>query len=104
MAIDGNDPVKLSQVANEVETTYGQIETVQTQLYGEINAIIGSGWQGPAARAFLNAFRNYDAKFGEVQNTLNTLHEKLVDSSIQYDRNEAEQSDAAAAMNAVING
>lgn len=98
------DPTDIKQAAQRTDDAATTIENIQKGLYGEINALIGGGWGGPAAREFLKQFRNFDDEFRQVQNSLNTLHQKMVDTEIDYNRSEAEQTDAAAAMASIING
>lgn len=96
----GNQQVSasdLSLAAKEAEDYYGKIEGVQKGLYTQVETLM-SGWQGSASRAFLVAFQEFDKEFSQVQNSLSDLHQKLGSTSLSYQQNEAEQTEAGQHM------
>ncbi|GAB3625025.1 hypothetical protein GCM10027418_31120 [Mariniluteicoccus endophyticus] len=102
MSKESHSPETLAKAGNEVEQAYGQIEKqIQKKLYGEIEALMGT-WKGDAARMFYQAFQQFDKEFSDVQDSLNLLHKKLVQSGVDYSKTEVESSDVAARLKNLI--
>ncbi|GAB3705811.1 WXG100 family type VII secretion target [Mariniluteicoccus flavus] len=102
MATESHSPETLAKAADKVEEAYGTIERkIQKKLYSEIEALM-TKWQGDAARAFYKSFQAYDKEFSDVQNSLNELHKKLVQTGVDYNKNEVEQSQTAANLQKLI--
>ncbi|OYN96331.1 WXG100 family type VII secretion target [Enemella evansiae] len=97
--VSAND---LKVAAGEAEDFYGKIEGVQKNLYTQIDGLM-AGWQGQAARVFLTAFKEFDEEFSQVQNSLSELHQKLGQTSLTYQQNEAEQSQVGQDLMNLIN-
>ena len=92
----------LKKSGEVVEQTCRDITAVRTQLTSEVETLM-TGWKGDAARAYLQSYKKFDEEFAQVLVKLDEFHGKLVDTNIQYDRNEAEQVEAANAVAAIIN-
>lgn len=97
--VSAND---LKLAAGEAEDYYGKIEGVQKNLYDQVNQLM-LGWQGEASRVFLTAFKEFDEEFSQVQNSLSDLHQKLGQTSLNYQQNEAEQTQVGQQLMNLIN-
>lgn len=97
------DRAAMQQAAGQIEDKAGAIDGVQRNLQGQINNLIGSGWQGNAAQAFLRAFTDFDAQFAKVQQALVDIHGKLVDTQMKYTSTEEEQAQSTNAISALLN-
>lgn len=98
------DRAAMAQAAGQIEEKATAIDGVQRNLQGQINGLIGSGWQGNAANAFLRAFTDFDSQFAKVKQALDDIHQKLADTQLKYTSTEDEQSQATNAINNALNG
>lgn len=98
-AHSSSDLKKSGEIVSE---TYKDIEQLQKRLFGEMETLM-SGWNGQAAQTFMRSYQAFNEEFTDVQRSLETFHGKLVDANIQYDRNEAEQTQAAQNLMALLN-
>lgn len=85
-----------------VEETCKDITAVRQQLMREVEALM-TGWKGAAANAYLGTYKRFDSEFGDVLSKLDIFHGKLVDTNIQYGRNEAEQVEISNQVANLIN-
>lgn len=97
------DRAAMNQAAGQIEEKANAISATQTKLQGEVTGLIGSGWQGNAANAFLRAFNDFDNQFVKVKNALDDIHTKLVDSHVKYSSTEDEQAQSTNAISALLN-
>ncbi len=97
------DRAEMAKAASQIENKAQQIHATQQKLGGEIEALMAK-WQGNAANAFLRSYEDFDKQFGVVQQQLENIHSKLVDTQLKYTRNEEEQQAASQAINALLNG
>ena len=65
---------------------------------------LAAGHEGVLANAFLRAYEDFDRQFGVVQQQLENIHSKLVDTQMNYSRNEEEQQAASNAITSLLNG
>ena len=98
------DRAAMAQAAGQIEDNANAIDGVQRNLQGQINGLIGSGWQGNAANAFLRAFTDFDSQFAKVKQALDDIHTKLADTQVKYASTEEEQSQATNAISSALNG
>lgn len=102
MSTESHSPETLAKAADKVEDAYGTIERkIQKKLYGEIEGLMQT-WKGDAAKQFFASFQLFDKEFSDVQDSLNELHKKLVQSGVDYSRTENEQSSVAANLKKLI--
>lgn len=102
MSTESHSPETLAKAADKVEDAYGTIErNIQKNLYGQIEQLMHT-WKGDAAQQFYKSFQLFDKEFSDVQDSLNELHKKLVQSGVDYSRTEVEQSDVAASLAKLI--
>lgn len=98
----------MAQAARQIDQAADTIDGLRKSLRAHHDAVL-AGWQGPAARAFNQAFQEFDMGLGKVlsggdgRDGLEQIHEKLVHNRIQYERAEQEQADAANAIHQFIN-
>jgi len=98
----------MAQAAQQIDHAASTIDGLRKSLR-EHHAAILTGWQGNAARAFTQAFGEFDAGLGKVLNGgdgkkgLDDIHQALVHNRIQYEASEQEQADAANAIHQFIN-
>lgn len=92
----------MAQAAQKIDHAASTIEGLRQRLEGHKTAVLG-GWQGNAATAFDRVFQDFNADFLGMLKELNTLHEHLVHNRIRYESTEQEQTDAAKAINALLN-
>lgn len=93
---------QLKAAADVVETTCQDITKLRTDLAGELSALMSQGWHGPASQVYRKKLQDFDSEFGDVLQSLDTFHGKLVDTNIQFSRSESEQVAAVQAIEAVI--
>lgn len=94
---------EMDKAAKQIEARSQQIIKIQKDLYSQITGLMAK-WKGNAADAFLGAYNGFDSRFVEVQGELDKIHEKLVDTHINYTQTEQANQDATAAINAALNG
>ena len=58
------DRAEMAKAAQQIEEKAGQIHQTQQNLGNQIQNLMGR-WQGNAANAFLRAYQDFDAQFGE---------------------------------------
>lgn len=93
----------LKKAAQVVEDACKNVTKVRTDLVAEVQALM-SGWKGGAADAYRTSYGQFDEQFRVVLDKLDEFHGKLVDTNIQYDRNEAEQVAVANEVSKLISG
>lgn len=98
------DRAEMQRAAGQIEEKANAIDSVQRTLQGEISGLIGSGWVGNAATAFLNAFQDFDTQFVQVQQALVGIHENLSDTKLKYEATEEAQAHETTGIAAVLNG
>ncbi len=97
------DRAEMAKAASQIEEKAQQIHSTQQTLGGNVEQLMVK-WQGNAANAFLRAYEDFDRQFGVVQQQLENIHSKLVDTQMNYTRNEDEQQAASNAITALLNG
>ena len=97
------DRAEMEKAAGEIDTSAGNITKIQTTLNDGITSLIGKGWEGNAAKAFLKGYEKFDEEFGKVQKELTNIHSKLSDSKMKYEQTEQENQESANEIDAMIN-
>jgi len=97
------DRAEMAKAASQIEEKAQQIHQTQQTLGGNVEQLMVK-WQGNAANAFLRSYEDFDRQFGVVQQQLENIHGKLVDTQMNYTRNEDEQQAATNAITALLNG
>ncbi|NLT30000.1 MAG: WXG100 family type VII secretion target [Propionibacterium sp.] len=98
------DRAEMAKAAGQIEESANAIDGVQRNLQSRVQGLIGSGWQGNAAQAFLNAFTDFDSQFARVQQALVGIHENLSSTQMQYTSTEDAQAQSTNAISAILNG
>jgi WXG100 family type VII secretion target len=86
---------KLEEAANTTQGIRSRLQTHKGQLR--------SNWEGNAAMAFDRVFAEFDENFAKVLTAMNGLHEKMVQTKIQYESTEEEQQAAVNRIAGLIN-
>jgi len=73
----GADPTQMESLAAKFVSEAGAVQTLRTNLTNDVHGIIGSGYAGPAARRFNDA---WDTQFSPV---LQQLMDALTDASTE---------------------
>lgn len=94
----------MAKAAGQIEEKANAIDGVQRNLQSQVNGLIGSGWVGNAANAFLRAFTDFDSQFAKVKQALDDIHQKLADTQVKYASTEEEQSSATNAIASALQG
>jgi WXG100 family type VII secretion target len=97
------DRALMAQAATQVSTAVGDIQGIQSRLAGAHDSTV-SGWQGPAATAFSNAYAEFNADFAKVIQALNNLGDKLRASGVNYNATEEANQSSANKVITALNG
>ncbi len=98
------DRAAMSKAVGQLEEKVQSITSTQSTLGSQINGLIGSGWSGNAATAFLRAFEDFNGQFTKVLNALDEIKNKLQFSLGHYSSTEQEQTQTAtSSINAALN-
>ncbi len=97
------DRAAMQKAAGQIEEAASQIHSNQQNLSNQITAL-RTGWHGQASDAFYGAYTEFDRQFGAVQQALEEIHGKLVETQRNYTSAEEEQKAASNAINAALNG
>jgi WXG100 family type VII secretion target len=97
------DRAEMQKAAGQIDNASGKIHKIQQDLSGEVTNLMGR-WKGNAAEAFLRSYTEFDGQFGKVQQELEGIHQKLVDTQMTYTQNEQEQEAQSQAINALLQG
>lgn len=98
------DRAAMVKAAGQIQDKATAIAGVQSTLQGQVAGLIGSGWQGNAANAFLRAFDDFDGQFKNVKNALDEIHQKLTSTHVRYVSTEDQQTQASSAVLNALNG
>ena len=85
----GADPTQMEALASKFISEAGTVDMLRTQLTNDVHGIIGSGYAGPAARRFGDA---WDTQFSPV---LQQLMDALNDASRELTQRLQAMSSAA---------
>lgn len=97
------DRDKMQEASGQIDSTAGAIKQNQSNLQGQIQGLIGSGWEGTAAQAFMRGFNEFDSQFNEVQKALVEIHSKMTHSKMQYSATEAENEATTNEIQSALN-
>lgn len=99
------DRAAMAKAVGQIEAKVNSITATQSSLQSQISGVIGSGWVGNAANAFLRSFEDFNSQFTKVLNALGEIHTKLQTSLGQYSSSEEDQAHTAtSSINAALNG
>ncbi len=97
------DRAEMTKAADQIDQASQKIHSTQQTLSSDVTNLM-STWQGNAAQAFLRSYTEFDQQFGRVQQQLEGIHGKLVDTQMTYTQNEQEQEEASKAIDALLQG
>jgi WXG100 family type VII secretion target len=97
------DREEMAQAAQRIESSAGIVKGLQTKLDGQKSQLM-AGWQGAAAGSFDRVFNEFQTQMNKVRQELEGMHQKLVQTKIQYERTEQEQEDASNKIAGLLNG
>ena len=93
----------MAQAAQQVESAYGMITGLQSNMNG-YSSQLGGGWQGNAAVAFTRTYEMFSADFAKVLTALQTIHDKLVSTRNTYQTTEDANTARVNQVSSMING
>ncbi|POM26826.1 PF06013 domain protein [Actinomadura rubteroloni] len=97
------DRAEMAQAAQRVESAAQDLRKIQGDL-GQEHAQLSGRWVGDAGSAFTKVFNEFDGELGKVLEVLNQLHEKLVQTKINYEASEQQQTEAVNRIAGLLNG
>lgn len=103
MATAAVDRAALAKAVQEIETKAQVIQGLRNTLQDH-KATISAGWKGGAAGTFDHVFGEFDADFTKVIQALETMHEKLTGTRIQYEAREQESHAAVSEVQRLLGG
>lgn len=99
------DRAAMQKAVGQIEEKVNSITGTQSSLQSQITGLIGSGWVGNAANAFLRSFEDFNGQFTKVLNALGEIHTKLQTSLGQYSSSEEDQTQTAtSSIQSALNG
>ncbi|MFF5260109.1 WXG100 family type VII secretion target [Actinomadura viridis] len=101
--VSAADKEAMGQAAQRIETSAGVVKGLQTKLDSQ-KAQLRAGWEGMAAGSFDRVFNDFQTQMSKVLRELEGMHEKLVQTKIQYEATEQEQEDAVNKIAGLLNG
>lgn len=93
----------MAQSATRIADSAGIVQGLQSQLEGHKSSLM-AGWAGNASVSFDRVFMEFQREMNKVRTALEGMHEKLVQTKIQYESTEQEQEDAVNKINSLLNG
>jgi len=93
----------MAQAAQQVESAYGMITGLQSNMNG-YSSQLGGGWQGNAAVAFTRTYEMFSADFAKVLSALQVIHDKLVSTRNTYQATEDANTARVNQVSSMING
>lgn len=93
---------QMDKAAKSIEHAAGVIVRIQQKLQASHGQLMGN-WQGQAARTFSLVYKQFDNEFGRVLRDLNVIHEKLVDTRMNYAAMEQRAEDDIRRLGGIIN-
>jgi WXG100 family type VII secretion target len=93
----------MAQAAVQVESAYGMITGLQSNMNG-YSSQLGGGWQGNAAVAFTRTYEMFSADFAKVLSALQVIHDKLVSTRNTYQATEDANTARVNQVSSMING
>jgi WXG100 family type VII secretion target len=92
----------MAQAAQSLEDAANVTQGIRSRLQSH-KGQLRSSWEGNAAMAFDRVFAEFDENFAKVLTAMNGLHEKMVQTKIQYESTEEEQQAAVNRIAGLIN-
>jgi WXG100 family type VII secretion target len=103
MATSAVDRAAMAMAAQEIEAKAQVIQGLRNTLEDH-KATIRAGWKGTAAGTFDHVFGEFDADFTKVIQALETMHERLTHTRIQYEAREQESHAAVSEVQRLLGG
>lgn len=93
----------MAQAAQRVESAAQDLRKVQGDL-GQEQAQLSGRWIGEAGSAFTKVYNEFNGELTKVLEVLDTLHEKLVQTKINYEASEQQQTESVNRIASLLNG
>lgn len=93
----------MAQAAQEIESKANVIQGLRNQLQSHKSDVRAS-WDGNAAMTFDSVFNEFDADFAKVIKALETMHQTLSHTRIQYESREQESHEAVSEVQRLLGG
>ncbi|MFC9973763.1 WXG100 family type VII secretion target [Spirillospora sp. NPDC050679] len=97
------DRAEMAQAAQRVESAAQDLRKIQGDLGQEQSQLQGR-WIGEAGSAFTKVYNEFNGELSKVLEVLNGLHEKLVQTKINYEASEQQQTESVNRIAGLLNG
>jgi WXG100 family type VII secretion target len=81
---------ELQSTAGQLNSAAAQINAENSQAMGQVQALVGAGWQGAASGAFESAFAQWKTGADQVQSALAEISQLLTTAATAYDSTETQ--------------
>jgi WXG100 family type VII secretion target len=81
---------ELQSTAGQLKSAAAQINAENSQAMGQVQALVGAGWQGAASSAFESAFAQWKTGADQVQTALAEISQLLSTAAGAYDSTESQ--------------
>jgi len=93
----------MAQAAQRVESAAQDLRKIQGDL-GQEQAQLAGRWIGEASNAFTKVYNEFNTELSKVLDVLEELHEKLVQTKINYEASEQQQTESINRIAGLLNG
>jgi WXG100 family type VII secretion target len=93
----------MALAAGNIDESANLIRGLQVQIEGHKNEM-RAGWEGNASLAFEQVFERFNTDFSKVLKAMDSMHEALVQTHINYTSKEQDAKDAVNRINQMLNG
>jgi WXG100 family type VII secretion target len=93
----------MALAAGNIDDSANLIRGLQIQIEGHKNEM-RAGWEGNASMAFEQVFERFNTDFSNVLKAMDSMHEALVQTQINYTSKEQDAQEAVNRINQMLNG
>ncbi len=80
----------LTSTASQLNTAASQIEAENQRAMGQVQALVGAGWEGAASASFENAFAQWKSGADQIQSALASISAQLTAAASSYESTESQ--------------